>query len=118
MRNPLTRSAPRPLPLAFCRTCNARERVIDRGRCVVCGRPPSEEPSELADEGEAELEVLRAEAVLARSLEASYDVVDSETGAAVVVGIAHRGALAARDAYEAHRLRGAHVRPSPALVAA
>jgi len=24
----------------FCRTCNARERIIIDGRCVICGRDP------------------------------------------------------------------------------
>lgn len=26
----------------FCQTCNARERVIEHGKCIVCGHPPSE----------------------------------------------------------------------------
>lgn len=114
MRHPFTRSTP-PAPrvvLAFCRSCNARERVIDRGRCVVCGRPPAEAPSELADAGETELEAMRAEALLARSVGPSYDVLDSETGAAVAAGIGHRGALAALDAYEATQRKPAHLRPS------
>lgn len=27
-------------PLAFCASCNARERAIVAGRCIVCGNPP------------------------------------------------------------------------------
>jgi len=30
-------------PLAFCSTCNARERAIVAGRCIVCGNPPKDE---------------------------------------------------------------------------
>lgn len=32
--------------LAFCSTCNARERAIVAGRCVVCGWSPREVPGE------------------------------------------------------------------------
>lgn len=28
--------------LAFCASCNARERAIVAGRCIVCGNPPKE----------------------------------------------------------------------------
>lgn len=33
---------PRPLArtLRYCVTCNARERVIEHGKCVVCGNDP------------------------------------------------------------------------------
>lgn len=31
---------PIPRTLKFCQTCNARERVITHGRCLVCGNPP------------------------------------------------------------------------------
>jgi len=36
-------------PLAFCASCNARERAIVAGRCIVCGEDPEVEPATDAD---------------------------------------------------------------------
>lgn len=41
---------PRPR-LAFCKTCNARERAIFGGRCIICENHPDAEP--LADKPHA-----------------------------------------------------------------
>lgn len=30
--------------LKFCRTCNCRERVIEYGKCIICGHDPDEYP--------------------------------------------------------------------------
>jgi hypothetical protein len=29
--------------LAFCKTCNARDRSIVFGRCIICDQPPEKE---------------------------------------------------------------------------